>query len=541
MRFGSIPLDEAEGAILAHSLRVGETRWKKGRCLSASDLAQLREAGRTEIVGAILAADDVPEDQAAARIAAALNPGSGIAISAPFTGRVNFFSEGAGVIEVDADLVHRINKVDEGITIATLEPLQQVHARQMLATVKIIPYGVPEHAVRAVEALLVDAASSDRQLIRLRPFQVETASLILTRTAGMADKVIDKGARVIRDRIAALDMQVADQQVVGHETGEISRALRTAKGQIILILTGSATSDRFDVGPAGLVETGGHLIRFGMPVDPGNLLFLGQLAERPVVGLPGCARSPKLNGADWVLERLAAKVPVDSLEISKMGVGGLLKEIPSRPNPRASGEALSRRPVIAAILLAAGQSRRMRGRDKLLEPVAGEPLLRRIARAAIDSSADRAVAVLRPDDPRSGVLEGLELDLAVNPRAAEGMGTSLACGIRALSPDVEGAIILMSDMPEIGPEDLNRLIAGFDPAEGREIVRATSADGRPGHPVLFGRRFFEPLAALSGDQGAREVLREHSEFVTDVALPGEAALTDLDTEKAWADWRARAS
>ncbi|MEM9099992.1 MAG: molybdopterin-binding/glycosyltransferase family 2 protein [Pseudomonadota bacterium] len=538
MRFGAIPLDQAEGAILAHSLKTSTLTLKKGRCLSAADLEQLREVGVSEVVAARLSDDDVPEDQAAGRIAKALKVDAGITLSAPFTGRANLFAECAGVIAIDRDLADRLNQIDEGITIATLDHLARVHPRQMLATVKIIPYAVPESAVAAAESLLAEAARSNRELMRLHPFRLRTASLILTRTTGMAEKVIEKGARAVRDRIHALEMHVADEQVVAHDSRSIAAGIAAARGECILILTGSATSDRFDVGPAGLQEAGGAVIRFGMPVDPGNLLFLGAWDDRQVVGLPGCARSPKLNGADWVLERIAAGLPVSGADIAAMGVGGLLKEIPSRPNPRAKG-AGSRRPVIAALLLAAGQSRRMGGRDKLMEPVGGEPLLRRIASAAAESASDQVLAVLRPEDPRAGVLEGLMLRQIVNPRAAEGMGTSLAEGIRALGPEVDGALVIMADMPEIRAQDLDRLIAAFDPGEGREIIRATAADGRPGHPVLFGRRFFEPLAALSGDQGAREILRENAEFVTDLALADEVALTDLDTKQAWAAWRAR--
>ena len=110
--------------------------------------------------------------------------------------------------------------------------------------------------------------------------------------------------------------------------------MRELPGDLALILTGSATSDLHDTAPQAVRAAGGLVERFGMPVDPGNLLFLGRLQGRPVIGLPGCARSPALNGADWVLERLACGLAVTGEDIAAMGVGGLLKEIPSRPQPR---------------------------------------------------------------------------------------------------------------------------------------------------------------------------------------------------------------
>ena len=261
-----------------------------------------------------------------------------------------------------------------------------------------------------------------------------------------------------------------------------------------------------------------------------------------MVGLPGCARSPALNGADWVLERLAAGFAATALDIAGMGVGGLLKEIPARPQPRAgAAPPVAGRPRVAALVLAAGAARRMRGRDKLLEPVAGRPALRAAAEAARASRADEVVVVLPPGAAaRRAALDGLGVGVVEAPDWAEGMAASIRAGIAAVAGRADAAVILLADMPEVGAREIDRLIAAFDPAEGREIARAVAADGTPGHPVLFGRRFFETLAGLSGDRGAREVVREAGDFVVDVATPGRAALVDLDTPEDWAAWRASA-
>jgi len=143
-----------------------------------------------------------------------------------------------------------------------------------------------------------------------------------------------KAARVITARLAALGMTLAACHEVPHVETAIAKALPQLPGDMALILTGSATSDLHDTAPEGLRRAGGTVCRFGMPVDPGNLLFFGDLQGRPVIGLPGCARSPALNGADWVLERLACGLAVSADDIAAMGVGGLLKEIPLRPQPR---------------------------------------------------------------------------------------------------------------------------------------------------------------------------------------------------------------
>jgi molybdenum cofactor cytidylyltransferase len=537
MKFGPVPVADAKGAILAHSVRLEAGRLKKGVRLTAADVAALAAGGLAEVVVARLEPGDIPEDQAAARIGAALVPdpaARGLVVSAPFTGRVNLYAAGPGVLQLDPSLIARVNEIDEAVTLATLEQNARVAPRQMLATIKIIPYAAPEAAVAAAEALL-----AVRDAIRVAPLARKTASLILTRTPGMPDKMVAKGADAVRGRLTALGIDLAGEQVVPHVAADLARAVADAPGEMVLILTGSATSDRADVGPGALVAAGGRLIRFGMPVDPGNLLFLGDLAGRPVIGLPGCARSPKLNGADWVIERVACGIEVTGADIAAMAVGGLLKEIPSRPEPRAGGAEAGRRPVVSALVLAAGQSRRMGGRDKLVEPVGGVPLLRHVALALGASGADETVVVLPPEPgARLSALEGLDLRTAPNPRAAEGMGTSIAAGVTAVRPDADAVLIVLADMPDLRGADFDRLIAAFDPGEGRAIVRAVAEGGKPGHPVLFGRRFFELLRGLEGDRGARALIEDYPEFVVDVGLPGAAAATDLDTPEDWAAWRA---
>ncbi|MEM6439698.1 MAG: molybdopterin-binding/glycosyltransferase family 2 protein [Pseudomonadota bacterium] len=541
MIFGPTPLDAAEGAVLAHSMTLPDGRLKKGSRLGAAEIARLRAAGRTEVIAARLDAQDVPEDVAAARLGAALAPepeALGLSLSAPFTGRLNVYALTAGVLRVDAARVAAVNAQHEAVTLATLPDMARVQPRQMLGTVKIIPYAAPSAAVEAAAQALAGGPA-----LRLHPVRLRSAAVVLTVLDGMKPKVIDKGGEALRARLAALGVAPAGELRVAHAADAVAGAIRTAPGDAVLILSASATSDRRDVGPAGLEAAGGRVTRFGMPVDPGNLMFLGEDASgRPVIGMPGCARSPALNGVDWVLERIACGIDVTSEDVAAMGVGGLLKEIPSRPQPRGGGVAAPARPVVSALLLAAGSARRMGGRDKLLETVEGEPMLRRAARALLASGVDEVVAVLRADDAaRAEALADLAVRSVENPEAGEGMAASIRAGLRAMREDADACLLALADMPEVGAAHADRLLAAFDPGEGRAIVRATDEDGRPGHPVLFGRRFFESLARLSGDEGAREILRANEAFVTDVTTPGRAARLDLDTPEAWAAWRAERS
>ena len=325
MRFGPVPLEQALGAVLAHSVAVASGRLRKGKLLEAADIAALAAAGLGAVVVARPDPGDVGEDAAAARLGAAL-AGPGLRAAPATGGRVNLYAEAPGVLQVARARVDALNRVEPMITLATLPQWAEVAADGLVATVKIIAYAVPGHALQAA----CDAAAGALKLNRL---QRGRAGLIQTGSPG---KLTDKGRRVLAGRLARLGAELVAQEIVAHDEAELAAALARHAGDvdILFILTASATSDPRDVAPEALRRAGGRVERFGMPVDPGNLLFIGELAGRPVIGLPGCARSPALNGADWVMARVLCGVPVTGADIAAMGVGGLLKEMPGRPQPR---------------------------------------------------------------------------------------------------------------------------------------------------------------------------------------------------------------
>lgn len=324
MHFGSVPLEQAEGAILAHSVAMPDGRLRKGCVLGPDDIARLRASGRTEVIAARLDLDDLHEDAAALAIARALVPdaqATGLDLRPVGTGRVNLHARFAGVVLVQADRVNALNAVDPMITLATVPRWQRVAAGEMVATVKIIAYGVAGAAVAS-------ACRAGAEALHLCPVQLRRIALVETHTDPTA-KVL--GVEAITQRLSVLGASLTTHLHSPHREADLAATLAEVSGaDLILILTASATSDPHDVAPAAVRRAGGRVDRFGMPVDPGNLLFIGDLHGTPVIGLPGCARSPALNGADWVMERLICGVPVTAADIAGMGVGGLLKEIPTR-------------------------------------------------------------------------------------------------------------------------------------------------------------------------------------------------------------------
>lgn len=544
MEFGEIAVDAALGAILAHSVRLEGQRFAKGRVLSGEDVTALQQAGIAYVVAARLTSDDMPEDEAAAILARAA-AGTGAECAAPFTGRANLSAGCDGLALVDTAALDRFNMLDESLTIATVAPFEPVVAGQMLATVKIIPFAAPRAAVARGETLLGELPAG---LLQVAPWRAQKVGLVSTFLPDGKQSLLEKNRKGLEGRLATLG-NLGTHEIVErrcpHKVSDVVAeitALRDAGCTLICLFGASAIVDRRDVLPAAIAQAGGEVEHFGMPVDPGNLLLLGRYREVPVIGLPGCARSPKFNGFDWVLQRLIAGLRVQPADIMKMGGGGLLKEIASRPQPRAGGKTVVRKtPKIAAIILAAGQSRRMGAVNKLLTEIDGEPLIVRIVRAVADSKAAPIVLVTGHEADRVGAaVADFPLTLVHNGDYADGLSGSLKAGLSALGAEVDGAIICLGDMPELRADHLAQLIAAFDPEEGREICVPTFK-GKRGNPVLFGRRFFPEMMQVSGDVGARHLIGEYTEAVCEVPSPDRSILLDLDTPEALAAYRGKHS
>jgi molybdenum cofactor cytidylyltransferase len=517
-------------------VRAGELLLRKGRVLSGDDIVSLENAGIAEIIVARLEAGDIGEDEAAARIARAC-AGDHVRVGAAFTGRVNLYAENDGVACVVADGIAKINSVDESVTLATVPPFARVVARQMLATVKIIPFAAPSQSVGTVERLAAHVP-----LIAVAPFQARRAALILTMLPNISQQLIDKSARAVDTRLHALGSELVMERTVSHEESALTAAIAealSAGANPILILGASAITDRRDIIPAAIERAGGTAERFGMPVDPGNLLLLGRVNGTSVIGLPSCARSPKRNGFDFVLERTLAGVSLTATDFAAMGVGGLLGEIPTRPQPRdVRPQDVPRAPSVTAVVVAAGLATRM-GRNKLTAAVRGKPLLRHAVDAALDSHALEVIVVTGNDAAGvKAVLDGVPVRFVHNADFGQGLSTSLKAGLRAVPDDSDGAIILLGDMPDISADLLDRLIAAFNPGEGRAICVASHA-GKRGNPVLWSRHFFPEILALEGDVGAKHIMTTNDETVCEVEAGSDAPLVDIDTPEALAEYGRR--
>ncbi len=527
MKFGPLSVWQAEGAILAHTTRLPGRVLKKGQVLNLDDLADLRAAGVESLIAARLEAGDLGEDQAAALIGEAL-AGGNVRVSPAFTGRCNLFAKAHGVLEIDRRRLDDLNGIDEAVTLATAPPHDVVSEGQMIATVKIIPFGVAGETVERARARAIEGGA----LVKVAAFRNMSVGLILARLPGMKESILDKTLSTVARRIEAFGSRLAHEIRCAHEQGEMARAiaeLGRAGCDLVLLFGASATVDRNDVAPAAVVEAGGRIDHFGMPVDPGNLLFLGQVGGVPLIGMPGCARSPKLNGFDWILWRLLAGLTVGPADITQLGGGGLLAEVAERGQPRLGQVTRKNPPKIAALLLAAGSSRRMGTANKLMHEVDGQPMIARTAEQIKAAGVSPLIVVTGHDaDKISHALSHLAVKFHHNPDHGQGLSASLRAGLEALPAEVDGVVVCLGDMPQVTTEHIDSLLQAFDPLEGRAICVPVFGRKR-GNPILWSRSFFAEIAGLSGDLGARHLLEEHADQICEVTVGDDGVLFDVDT------------
>ncbi len=531
MKFGAYPVSQAEGGILAHTHRLEGRVLKKGRTLSSADIDALDAAGYAEVVIARLEPEDMGEDQAAAAIAGAL-VGSQVRGAEAKTGRVNLYAMTKGLLVIEREDVDALNSAHEAITLATLEPGRIVQEDDLIATVKIIPFGVARSTL--------ELALAKAKPIRVAPIRAKRAGLILTTLPSLSASLLDRAEESQRARMRALGGTIDQVTRTEHRPAQVAQALG-AMGALgldpILMMGASAIVDRQDVLPTGLERAGGRVEHLGMPVDPGNLLMLGALGDARVIGIPGCARSLAPSGFDRVLERAAADLPLSGAQIMRMGAGGLMKDTDARLSPREPQKTKRTRPAVAAVLLAAGQSKRMGDRNKLLYEIEGRPMIHHALSMLQRTAVQRICVVLGHEAERveavvRRVQGPIEVRFTRNAEYQKGLSTSIRAGVDALAtqPRVDGALFVLGDMPWVKSEDVDRLIDAFVP-QGRSICIPVHR-GRRGNPVLWAARYFADMQKLTGDTGARQLLQQFSDEVFEVPVSDRGVHFDVDTEEA---------
>jgi len=540
VKFGRVPLDDADGAILVHTLKAGRATIRKGTRLGASDLAVLRAGGFETVMVARLEPEDVGENDAAGAIAAAATGGHA-SHSAAANGRCNLIAKTSGLAILDRARIDALNGINEGASIATIEPLRLVQPGELLATIKIVPFAVSKTTVERCVA----AAGDPAPVVAVANFTPKRVGLLQTVMPSAKQSLVEKMAEASRKRVERLGGVLIDIGTCGHDEHAVAEALGRLvahRCDIALVLGASAIADRRDVVPAAIEQAGGRILRFGMPVDPGHLTLLAELGAMTVLGVPGSSRSQRRQGFDWILQCLFAGLEVDDEAISRLGVGGLLKEIPERPMPRRITDPARKPaapPKVAALVLAAGQSRRMGARNKLLAEIDGVAMVRRVVEAVIASRAEPVLVITGYETDRvRDAMAGLAVTFVDNLDFEEGISASLRHGLAALPPDCDGALVCLGDMPRVDAAMLDMLIGAFEPEKGKDICVPVH-QGKRGNPVLWGKRFFTDMREIAGDVGAKYLIGRHADAVQEVSIAEDGVLIDVDSPDALAALTAR--
>lgn len=559
MKLIETPIDQAQNGLLAHSHTLPQGRIPKGRHLSKADIEKLREAGVDKVRIALAEDGDIAENEAAAAIAAALKM-TDVTCGTAATGRVNIHADKLGILRYDRDLLTALNMVDEAITISLVAHNQLLAEGDMLATIKIIPFYVTKTSVAEIIRML-----TDRSFWQFHPITTRTSCLVQTRLPRQPDRLFENTKKVTEKRLAMLGCKLGASYELAHETAPLAAQLNKLgkdSQDIIFIAGASAITDRSDIIPAAIEQAGGRILHFGLPVDPGNLLLLAQLNDKLVIGLPGCARSPKLNGLDWVLQLHLAGIELSDSELAEMAAGGLLMEIISRPMPRLLTHGDEAGMSCAGLLLAAGRSTRMSAGhpesnlnalsdetvNKLLADMGGKPMVRQIAETMLASDLGTLYVVVGHQAERvSAALGGLPVRLIFNPDYRLGQSTSLRAGLAAIDDKYTDLMVMLGDMPLISDTLINQLLtaheAGPEQTQQKRSSRITcpTFDSQQGHPVIWGRSFFAELSKMKGDQGGKPLFEQYPDALQSIPVLDDAVLKDADTPSMLADIRSRFS
>jgi len=523
MQFKTLRVAEAVGWTLAHSIAVGANRIAKNSTITADIIEQLQEANIEAIQAYSLETSDIDENSAAKAIGGHIQ-GACIEVAAATHGRCNLHASSAGLLFVE-DKIDDLNTATPSVGIATLHKYTPVQQGQLVATVKIIPFGIEKNQLEAV--LKIDAS------LKVKTYRQFTVALLST-----GAPITAKTVRVTKNRIESVRGSLEIMETCPHDVDSVTDKIRevAANRPDLLIVSGpSAISDYRDILPSALKKAGGDVLHLGMPVDPGNLLMLGKLNDMTVIGMPGCAKSPSLNGFDWVLERYAARLPLDAGTLQKMGIGGLLKETVGRPEPRAPVTAHAPT-TTAAVVLAAGKSSRSGDTHKLLAMLDGKPVIEQSVIALKKAGLDEIhlVTGARAAEIETA-LNSQHIHFTHNADYKSGMGTSLAAGISSLPDSCEQCLISLGDMPFVQTATIQTL--------QNAAVQISEADifvplfkGKRGNPVLWRKNQFEKLKQIKGDQGGRSVMRSQENLVCEVPVDDPGVLIDLDTPEALAQF-----
>ena len=529
MKIKNLAPQDSIGVVLAQTYNLPGKIISKGTFVTNEVVGYFKTGNVKTILCAVPEEGDIHEDEAAEAISSAIDKNHIYADKAS-TGRVNFKSQSLCLVRYDRDFIKEVNLVDESIAFSIVEHNQLLAEGDLIATLKIIPFFMQKKYVdRVIKMLTKD------QLFKIHNLKKKEVTLIQTCFEWQKKSIFTATSNVTKARLEALGCSLKKEKLINHDYDTLRAIIRSSvkdEPEILLVSGASAITDRSDYIPKAILSEGGEIIQYGLAVDPGNLLLIGKVGNTTVIGMPGCARSPKLNGFDWVLQLLMADIPINREELADMGAGGLLMEIASRPLPRALAKSVSKRETkVMGVILAAGNSTRMGKDNKFLRNIGDAPLIRNTAIEMLKRNLDTCSIVLGyQSDKVAAVIKDLNINLILNPLWKEGQASSLRAAINTLDSTYSDLLIMLGDLPGIKSSHINSIIEEHLLTDNRKSkITIPSFKGQKGNPVIWGRSFFNDLSNLEGDVGGRTLFSEHPAAINMLEMNDPWVVKDADT------------
>ena len=320
-----IRVEDAVGTVLAHDMtRIERGKFKgvgfkKGHVIGASDIEGLRKIGKQSVYVLNLHRDHLHEDDAAARIAAAVS-GEGLEFTEPSEGKINIRSTCEGLLKINTEALLQVNRL-EAVIVATLKNNYPCKKGETVAATRIIPLVIPEKRILALEALTWGRGP----VVSIKPFRRLNVGAVVTGSEVYEGMITDDFGPSVGKKITDAGCTLVEKLVVPDDAEVISKAVSRLDqaGCDLIITTGGLSVDPDDVTPQGVAQSGAETVFYGSPVLPGAMLMVSRLGNTPVVSLPACVFYYNRTVFDLIFPRLLAGENIEADDIAAMGHGGL--------------------------------------------------------------------------------------------------------------------------------------------------------------------------------------------------------------------------
>lgn len=532
MQFAEFPVYDAEGAELSVPVRTKDKTFEKGHVLTSSDIGILRYAGVKSIIGVKYAPVDIHPETASEILLKSLL-GDHMRCTLPDkSGYSDIFADADGTLMYEPERLLRFNSHSENISLMMMSPYLPVFKGQLIGNLRI--FGPALNATELNEA--VAKVTGTGPLIKTAPYAFCRIGYIQTVLPHHVPERLDEKA--LDERFAVYGFHIAYHDICEHSPDRIEHAVRNAidaKAEIVLVQSPVAPQSRDDIVPKAFKEASGDIDRLGWPLDEGLSIVI---AHRDMVKLIGfCETDVGRPGYERLMRLLATRSLPAPDQFPSLAQAGLsldrmtMRITPEQMKNSAAVGAISDSSKIAIVILAAGQSARMIGANKLMESINGIPIIEIVVRNALRSKADFVTVVTGHEAIRiERRLANYDVKIIRNPDYVSGILGSVRMGLAVLPPDIAGAVVLPGDMPAFSDVYINKLIENFDPKAGRKAVCLPSYNGVRHNPVLWPRELFKAVKIVPEDAHWTPALLEHSDYIKELVLDDDYPLSDINTK-----------